>query len=388
MAGNGGRADLGRGGIVGKVGAEGVVACKSWRAARLRWRLGSNNAMIKGIHPSLAARHILQTSSPSAPLLPTIPPLPKTALPPLLAIPTVLPKATLPPLPTAPLPTLPTAPTLPKPTLPSLPSTQFPSLPVPTLPTMPTAPKVTLPPLPATSLPTMPTTIPSIPAIPTNIPAIPFLSPPPSATKAFLPLEFKSGSRIEDAEQLLLESFSQSLRKVLARLEMEAIQLKSRGWIIGMVGNAGLVVDGGGEKKGFLGRVVGMAGIDGIVVGMVGSEVAGKGGSVTFGTAGIVGKVGFGKDGIWVLGSGGNEDFGKVVGAVGSVGKGVVGIGGNAALGSVGMAGSGGNVAFGKGGIVGSAGAAGGEVCNSWRAARLTWMLESDNAIRRNITRP
>ncbi|KAK3017689.1 hypothetical protein RJ639_004056 [Escallonia herrerae] len=47
MAGSGGSAALGRGGIVGKVGAEGVVACKSWRAARLIWRLGSNNAMIK-----------------------------------------------------------------------------------------------------------------------------------------------------------------------------------------------------------------------------------------------------------------------------------------------------------------------------------------------------
>ncbi|KAK3017688.1 hypothetical protein RJ639_004055 [Escallonia herrerae] len=144
-------------------------------------------------------------------------------------------------------------------------------------------------------------------------------------------------------------------------------------------GNAGLVVDGGGEKKGFLGTVVGMAGIDGIVVGMVGSEVAGKGGSVTFGTDGIVGKVGFGKDGIWVLGSGGSEDFGKVVGAVGSVGKGDVGIGGNAAFGSVGMAGSGGNVAFGKGGIVGSAGAACGEVNSDSKYTLSTLSFSSSN---------
>ena len=59
--------------------------------------------------------------------------------------------------------------------------------------------------------------------------------------------------------------------------------------------------DGGGEKKG----IVGIVGIDGIVVGMVGNGVAGKGGRV-------VGKDGFGKEGIWVLGNGGNEDFGRV----------------------------------------------------------------------------
>ena len=55
----------------------------------------------------------------------------------------------------------------------------------------------------------------------------------------------------------------------------------------------GLLVqfDGGGEKKGIVGIVVGMVGIDGIVVGMVGNGVAGRGGSV--------GKVGFGKEGIW-----------------------------------------------------------------------------------------
>ncbi|KAK3017691.1 hypothetical protein RJ639_004058 [Escallonia herrerae] len=55
---------------------------------------------LSSIHPSQAARRILQTSSPSAPSLPTISPLPKTALPPLPAIPVVLPKATLAPLPT------------------------------------------------------------------------------------------------------------------------------------------------------------------------------------------------------------------------------------------------------------------------------------------------
>ncbi|KAK3013233.1 hypothetical protein RJ639_009051 [Escallonia herrerae] len=64
----------------------------------------------------------------------------------------------------------------------------------------------------------------------------------------------------------------------------------------------GLVVDGGGEKNGILGRVVGMLGIEGIVVGMVG----------------MIGSVGFGRDGTWVLGKGGNVGFGRVTGIVGS----------------------------------------------------------------------
>ena len=73
----------------------------------------------------------------------------------------------------------------------------------------------------------------------------------------------------------------------------------------------GLLVqfDGGGEKKGIVGIVVGMVGIDGIVVGMVGNGMAGRGGRVTLGT---VGKVGFGKEGIWVLGNGGNVVLGRV----------------------------------------------------------------------------
>ncbi|KAK9990343.1 hypothetical protein SO802_025328 [Lithocarpus litseifolius] len=83
----------------------------------------------------------------------------------------------------------------------------------------------------------------------------------------------------------------------------------------------GLLVqfDGGGERKGIVGIVVGMVGIDGIVVGIVGNGVAGRGGSV--------GKVGFGKEGIWVLGNGGNVVFGRV----GNVGNGVLGSGGNVA---------------------------------------------------------
>ena len=50
-----------------------------------------------------------------------------------------------------------------------------------------------------------------------------------------------------------------------------------------------MVVDGGGEKKGN----VGMLGNEGIVVGMEESS----GGSATFGNVGIVGSVGFGRDG-------------------------------------------------------------------------------------------
>ena len=55
--------------------------------------------------------------------------------------------------------------------------------------------------------------------------------------------------------------------------------------------------DGGGERKGIVG----------IVVGMVGNGLPGRGGSVTLGTVGMVGNVG-----TWVLGNGGNVDFGRV----------------------------------------------------------------------------
>ncbi|XP_057980772.1 uncharacterized protein LOC131166330 [Malania oleifera] len=125
----------------------------------------------------------------------------------------------------------------------------------------------------------------------------------------------------------------------------------------------GLVVDGGGERKGIpgivLGIVVGM--FVGIVVGIEGSPVvAGNGG----GNA-----VGFGR-----------------VGAVGNVGM-VVGNGGNVALGSVGIAGNGGIAAgFGRDGIVGSVGAGGGVAAGSGvsrrrRAAKLLLMPNSDNVI-------
>ncbi|XP_057496720.1 uncharacterized protein LOC130781535 [Actinidia eriantha] len=125
--------------------------------------------------------------------------------------------------------------------------------------------------------------------------------------------------------------------------------------------------DGGGEKNGIVGMVVGMVGIEGNVVGNVGSEVAGSGGRVTLGTAGMVGSVGIGKDeGIWVLGKGGNVvGFGKV-GAVGSVGKAVVGNGGSVAWGMVGIAGNGGNATVGT-------------VCSRWRAAQVVWTLDSDS---------
>jgi len=71
-----------------------------------------------------------------------------------------------------------------------------------------------------------------------------------------------------------------------------------------------------------------------------------------------------------------------VVGVVGCVGNGVVGNGGNVALGMVGIAGSGGNATAGIVGIVGSV--VGAEVCNRLRAAKLIWMLESDNTMVRH----
>ncbi|KAK4411723.1 IMPACT family member in pol 5'region [Sesamum angolense] len=89
--------------------------------------------------------------------------------------------------------------------------------------------------------------------------------------------------------------------------------------------------EGGGERKGKDGIVVG-------IEGKVGSGVADNGGGTTFGMAGMVdgngGSVGFGRDGL-------------------------VGSGGSVAVGKFGMAGSGGNVGLGSGGIVGKAGCAG-----------------------------
>lgn len=127
-----------------------------------------------------------------------------------------------------------------------------------------------------------------------------------------------------------------------------------------MESTQGLLVDGGGEKKGMVGIPVG------------------RGGSVTLGIVGSVGStVGFGKDGICVLGKGGNVGFGRAAAAaaVGNVGK-----GGSVTFGSVGIAGNGGIVTLGRGGTDGIVG--NGEVCSKWRAARLTWIvLESDNAM-------
>ena len=87
------------------------------------------------------------------------------------------------------------------------------------------------------------------------------------------------------------------------------------------------MVDGGGERKGIVGMVFGR---EGIVVGKLGSEVAGNGGSVTFGiVVGIVGRVG-----IWVLGK--------------------VGTGGNVVVGRVGIVGNGGKLTLGRVGIFGT----------------------------------
>ena len=121
----------------------------------------------------------------------------------------------------------------------------------------------------------------------------------------------------------------------------------------------GNYLDGGGEKKGIEGIVVGIAGI---VNGIVGNEVAGRGGRGMEGNVGIFGK----EDGIWVLGSSGNVGFGNG--------------GGSVTWGRVGMVGSGGSVALGRVGI-------GGIVCRSWRAARLVWMPENDISTTRERTR-
>ncbi|KAK9231492.1 hypothetical protein WN943_021728 [Citrus x changshan-huyou] len=84
--------------------------------------------------------------------------------------------------------------------------------------------------------------------------------------------------------------------------------------------SGGMTLDGGGERKG----IVGMVGIEGIVVGIDGNGAVGNGGSVTFGAAGNVG--------------------------FGSVGNGVEGNGGRVVIDGIG-----GNVAFGRGGAGGGA---------------------------------
>ncbi|KAH7566839.1 hypothetical protein JRO89_XS08G0243700 [Xanthoceras sorbifolium] len=118
--------------------------------------------------------------------------------------------------------------------------------------------------------------------------------------------------------------------------------------------------DGGGEKKGIVGIVVGMFG---------------NGGSVTFGAVGKLGSVGFGKDGNVGFGNGGSVALGKVVGREGN---GVEGNGGNVSFGRVGNEGNGGIVGFGRENAGG--GAAG--VSRRWRAARLISKLEKHNATR------
>ncbi|CAB4283850.1 unnamed protein product [Prunus armeniaca] len=104
-----------------------------------------------------------------------------------------------------------------------------------------------------------------------------------------------------------------------------------------------------------------MEGIEGIVVGIVGNGVAGSGGRVTLGAAGMEGNVGIFGKGIWVLGI-----------------KGVVG---NVGLGKVGKEGSGDIVGLrvGREGIVGSTNAGGGAaISKRCRAARLISMLDKD----------
>lgn len=118
-----------------------------------------------------------------------------------------------------------------------------------------------------------------------------------------------------------------------------------------------LVYDGGGEKKGNAGKVIGILGNEGIVVGIVG-RLAGNGGNVTFGiVVGIFGSVGFG-----------------------SVGFGRVGIWG--------LGRGGGKMGLGSGGSVGSTGTAGGAgVSRRWRAAWPMSMLEMESDTSKRIRR-
>ncbi|KAF8411795.1 hypothetical protein HHK36_004354 [Tetracentron sinense] len=198
----------------------------------------------------------------------------------------------------------------------------------------------------------------------------------------------------------------------------------------------GLVVEGGGEKKGM------EVGVEGMVICMVGNGIADNGGNATFGIVGMVGTgqwrqcrlrqswqsgtrhwwqhrhwqsrdgvdgggekkgIEVGMKGIEVgmvgngnADNGGNATFGRVgmVGMVGSggnaglgkVGNWVLGNGGSVGIGKVGtlgregneVVGIGGSMGLGRVGIVGSVSAGGGatgsKVSKRWRAARLTSM--------------
>ena len=116
--------------------------------------------------------------------------------------------------------------------------------------------------------------------------------------------------------------------------------------------------------EGIDGIVVGIVGSEGIVVGKDGNVVAGSGGRVNLGAVGRFGNVGFGRDGIWVPGTDGICVVG--FGRVGNGGS-VVGIGN-----VEGNEGSGGNP-FGIGidGI---------EICNRCLAPKLMSMLDKHNA--------
>ena len=121
-----------------------------------------------------------------------------------------------------------------------------------------------------------------------------------------------------------------------------------------------------------------MLGIEGIVVGRVGREVDGNGGSVV-GMSGFMGSEGKGFEGI-----GGIVGFGKLVGPIGRVGKGGIVLG----FGSVGIEGNGGivgSVGLGSDGFWGNgnAGCGGGApgVSNKWRAAKLVLGKSDDKAM-------
>lgn len=120
--------------------------------------------------------------------------------------------------------------------------------------------------------------------------------------------------------------------------------------------NHGLVVEGGGERKG----IEGIVGIEG----MVGIVIEENGGNVILGRVGMVGSVGM----VGMVGIGGSG--GKVVlGRVGATGR-----GGN----------GGGNVGLGNDGMVGMAGkgdGGAGLICSRSRAARHPLLLRNDRIV-------
>ncbi|KAF8377360.1 hypothetical protein HHK36_030737 [Tetracentron sinense] len=227
----------------------------------------SNNAVF-------AARHLLEIT------LPKVPELPKPEFPPLPTIPT-LPKPELPPLPKAELPPLPHLLTIPKPELPSLPKTELPPVPH-----VPTFPKLDVPTLPQPELPTLPKPeVPKLPELP-SLPHLPDLSMPKLPTIPTLPKDITIPSLFPPHSTTNKDSENSNFNiviqvdEIVGNQNVVTVMISDGVESVDVATELGLVVGGGGERKG----------IDGNVKVMVKSE--GKiriGGSVAYGIAGMVG---------------------------------------------------------------------------------------------------